>query len=156
MKDKLESNMYVRTKQGYIAKFKEYDEIFDVLRFETPIFLRSWVPCDYMQKERFMNRYFLKASYNIIDLIEVGDYLNGFKVSKIERYDTKTIIKIGNSTFNVLEGEEIYWRCNYAFWEPIFGGGVSFYENIDDLLKDINAETRGWIEKKDYCIKGEV
>ena len=30
------------------------------------------------------------------------------KVSKIERYDTKTIIKIGNSTFNVLEGEEIY------------------------------------------------
>ena len=56
----------------------------------------------------------------------------------------------------ILEGEEIYWRCNYAFWEPIFGGGVSFYENIDDLLKDINAETRGWIEKKDYCIKGEV
>ena len=50
----------------------------------------------------------LKASYNIIDILEVGDYLNGFKVSKIERYDTNTIIKIGNSTFNVLEGEKIY------------------------------------------------
>ena len=57
----LKEGMYVRTKQGYIAKFKEYDEIFDMLRFETPIFLRSWMPCDYMQKDRFMNRYFLKA-----------------------------------------------------------------------------------------------
>lgn len=78
---KLEVGMYVRTKQGYIAKFKEYDEIFDMLRFETPIFLRSWMPCDYMQKERFVNRYFLKASHNIIDLIEVGDYVNGYEVS---------------------------------------------------------------------------
>ena len=54
------------------------------------------------------DKYIVKASHNMIDLIEVGDYLNGFKVSKIERYDTNTIIKIGNSTFNVLEGEEIY------------------------------------------------
>ena len=81
---KLEVGIYVRTKQGYIAKFKEYDEIFDVLRFETPIFLRSWVPCDYMQKERFMNRYFLKASHNIVDLIEVGDYVNGYLVKDID------------------------------------------------------------------------
>lgn len=104
---KLEVGMYVRTKQGYIAKFKEYDEIFDVLRFETPIFLRSWMPCDYMQKERFVNRYFLKASHNIIDLIEVGDYVNGYKVRgtsvstllldnfnmiKIEDYEIKSIV----------------------------------------------------------------
>ena len=48
----------------------------------------------------------------------------------------------------ILEGEEIYWCGNHAFWEPIFGGGgVSFYENTDDLLKDINAEIKGWIEK---------
>ena len=76
----LKEGMYVRTKQGYIAKFKKYDEIFDILRFETPIFLRSWMPCDYMQKERFTNRYFLKASNNIIDLIEVGDYVNGYLI----------------------------------------------------------------------------
>lgn len=79
----LKEGMYVRTKQGYIAKFKKYDEIFNILRFETPIFLRSWMPCDYMQKDRFMNRYFSKASYNIIDLIEVGDYVNGYKVLEI-------------------------------------------------------------------------
>jgi len=80
---KLKEGMYVRTKQGYIAKFKKYDEIFNILRFETPIFLRSWMPCDYMQKDRFMNWYFSKASYNIIDLIEVGDYVNGKKVIKV-------------------------------------------------------------------------
>lgn len=81
---KLEVGMYVRTKQGYIAKFKEYDEIFNILRFETPIFLRSWMPCDYMQKDRFMNRYFLKASHNPIDLIEAGDYVNGYKVDFVQ------------------------------------------------------------------------
>lgn len=92
----LEEGIYVRTKQGYIAKFKEYDEIFDVLRFETPIFLRSWVPCDYMQKERFMNRYFLKASNNIIDLIEVGDVIT-------------TNNLCGEVTH--IEGDKIYTTC---------------------------------------------
>ena len=93
---KLEEGIYVRTKQGYIAKFKEYDEIFDVLRFETPIFLRSWMPCDYMQKERFMNRYFLKASHNIIDLIEVGDVIT-------------TNNLCGEVTH--IEGDKIYTTC---------------------------------------------
>ena len=88
--NELEVGMHVRTKQGYIAKFKEYDEIFDILRFETPIFLRSWMPCDYMQKERFMNRYFLKASNNIIDLIEVGDYVNSYPVYEIVEYEDNT------------------------------------------------------------------
>lgn len=60
---------------------------------------------------------------------------------------------IGSYTYHtekliILEGEEIYWCGKHAFWEPIFGGGgVSFYENINDLLKDIDVEIRGWIEK---------
>lgn len=48
----------------------------------------------------------------------------------------------------ILEGEEIYWCGNHAFWEPIFsGGGVSFYENMDNLIKDIHTEIQDWIEK---------
>lgn len=60
---------------------------------------------------------------------------------------------IGSYTYHIekltlLEGEEIYWCCKYAFWEPIFAnGGVSFYENINDLLKDIDIDIRGWMEK---------
>ena len=72
-----------------------------------------------------------KASYNIIDLIEVGDYLNGFKVSKIERYDTNTIIKIGNSTFNVLEGEKIY--------TPSYDNNNG-YEKIEKLKSIVTKE----------------
>ncbi len=48
----------------------------------------------------------------------------------------------------ILEGEEIYYSNKPFFWEPIFNGvGVSYYENINDLLKDIDVEIRGWIEK---------
>ena len=83
---KLEVGMYVRTKKGKIYKFETNNSM----------------------AKNGAKKYMVNCSHNIIDLIEVGDYLNGFKVSKIERYDTKTIIKIGNSTFNVLEGEEIY------------------------------------------------
>ena len=60
---------------------------------------------------------------------------------------------IGSYTYHIekliiLEGEEIYWCVKHAFWEPIFSnGGVSFYENINDLLKDIDVEIRGWIKK---------
>ena len=86
----LEPNMYVRTNKGTIDKLDSKN----IMMYQVALMGFGEKP--------------IKASYNIIDLIQVGDYLNGFKVSKIERYDTKTIIKIGNSTFNVLEGEEIY------------------------------------------------
>lgn len=48
----------------------------------------------------------------------------------------------------ILDDEEIYWCGRQAIWEPQFGnGGISFYENIDNLLKDIDVEIQGWIEK---------
>ena len=102
---KLEVGMYVRTPKG-IAKIEEITEDRTEIYFNCDTRLTiSFIKKDFTQEE--MAQYY-KHSDNIIDLIEVGDYLNGFKVSKIERYDTNTIIKIGNSTFNVLEGEKIY------------------------------------------------
>ena len=96
---KLEEGMYVRTKKG----------IYKINYFINNNYTQKFTYIDNKGVSNILeNDEIIKASHNIIDLIEVGDYLNGFKVSKIERYDTKTIIKIGNSTFNVLEGEEIY------------------------------------------------
>ena len=96
---KLEEGMYVRTKKG-IGKINY---------FINNNYTKKFTYIDNKGVSNILEeKEIIKASHNIIDLIEVGDYLNGFKVSKIERYDTKTIIKIGNSTFNVLEGEEIY------------------------------------------------
>lgn len=62
---KLEVGMYVRTKNGEIGKIRA---IIDGL-----VFINT-------------NQYYstvTKASHNIIDLIEVGDYVNGYYVSKI-------------------------------------------------------------------------
>ena len=101
MKLELRKNMYVRTKDGIIDKvIIDYNG-----HCASPNCECKHISCakNYYDEDKIV-----KASYNIIDILEVGDYLNGFKVSKIERYDTNTIIKIGNSTFNVLEGEKIY------------------------------------------------
>lgn len=98
MKLELKKNMYVRTKDGIISK------IISIKNLDERAYLLNGF---YFNKDVIK-----KASYNIIDLIEVGDYLNGFIVNEIERDNTNTIIKIGNSTFNVLENEEIYTPSN--------------------------------------------
>ena len=33
----------------------------------------------------------------------------------------------------ILEGEEIYWCGNHAFWEPIFGSGLAAYGKLGKL-----------------------
>ena len=68
MKLELKENMYIRTKDGYIDKILKLNE--------------SYVK-GVSQKDDFYAYdidNIVKASYNIIDLIEVGDYVNGSKV----------------------------------------------------------------------------
>lgn len=64
---KLEVGMYVRTNRGYIDKikkiFEEGDKVF----------------CTEKEGIHF-TELIAKASHNIIDLIEVGDYVNGNEV----------------------------------------------------------------------------
>lgn len=67
--DTLEPNMYVRTKDGDIGKI---GVIIDGL-----VFINT-------------NQYYStvsKASNNIIDLIKVGDYVNGYKVTSIQEVE---------------------------------------------------------------------
>ena len=68
---KLEENMYVRTKNGKIRKIisLSFDETWKSVFVETHTWLKE--------------KYIAKASHNIIDLIEVGDYVNGKEVTKI-------------------------------------------------------------------------
>lgn len=62
---KIEVGMYARTDRGKIGKFhKETGEYYE-LEYPRNV-------CDLIFKNRV-----IKASYNIIDLIEVGDYVNG-------------------------------------------------------------------------------
>lgn len=65
--NKLEIGMYVRTKQGKIYKIINNDYL------QSTIFRQTNEEIDEPYKV-------LKASHNIIDLIEVGDYVNGVEV----------------------------------------------------------------------------
>lgn len=79
MKDKIEVGEYVRTKSGLIGKFYNIEEGYDgniQINFEE-------FGYEYEDIEQFYND-IAKHSKNIIDLIEVGDYVNGYKVSDKE------------------------------------------------------------------------
>lgn len=66
---KLEVGMYVRTLNGII----KIDKIKDSIMIDTK------------GKTHFGD--FIKASYNIIDVLEVGDYVDGFKIIDIVEND---------------------------------------------------------------------
>ena len=134
MKIELKENMYIRTKDGIIDK---------VIIDYNGHCARPNCECKHIScAKNYYDEYkIVKASYNIIDILEVGDYVNGFKVSEIERYDTNTIIKIGNSTFNVLEGEKIY--------TPSYDNNNG-YEKIEKLKSIVTKEQ---MEQMSYKIK---
>ena len=74
---KLEEGMYVRYKSHYrkgkylISKLEEIMPADDVVHIDT-YYLENRDVC--------LKQDFKKASHKIIDLIEVGDYVNGFRV----------------------------------------------------------------------------
>ncbi len=88
MKLELRENMYVRNCYGRIAKI-EYME-------DNTAYCDNWLYQSYEDYITFINlndeediNEITKASYNIIDILEVGDYVNGMEVTRISgtRYD---------------------------------------------------------------------
>ena len=80
MKDKIEVGEYVRTKRGYIRKVIRRDmdkHILLDIGFEGANYLTK-----VEEKEDIV-----KHSKNIIDLIEVGDYVNGREVKHIAMFE---------------------------------------------------------------------
>ncbi len=75
---------YVRTKDGYIGKLVEY--IPNALNYLKIDIGREIRHCDDSFDNFIYTRYGfqLKHSHSIIDLIEVGDYVNGKKIEQIE------------------------------------------------------------------------
>lgn len=82
MKLELRENMYVRTKDGYISQYKYYDT--------TNIGKLLCIP---LSNGTFANiEDIVKASYNIIDLIEVGDIISFYE--DIDNYKKQYVIGI--------------------------------------------------------------
>ena len=82
MKDNLEQNMYVRTKWGYICK------IININDFREPS-MKYGVEASYLKDIMFIgDDDVVKASYNIIDILECGDIIKLFMEDDIDEEDT--------------------------------------------------------------------
>ena len=72
---KLEEGMYVRTEKGMMAKIISKEDVSGSLHKEEIVFI-----LDNGNRLALNSRKVIKARYNIIDLIEEGDYVNGYSV----------------------------------------------------------------------------
>lgn len=106
---------YVRTKEGYIAKITEIDHH---IWFDSIVYKESGIPKYELSKEEFSNLV-IKHSPNILDLIEVGDYVNGNKVLvNIGKFLEVSSCDIGNNRiFNymikTIVTKEMYSNAEY-------------------------------------------
>lgn len=69
---------YVRTDNGYVGKIIEIEYITPVNAENRYIYRLDMDTLQWFEESNF-----IKSSPNIIDLIEVGDYVNGMRVSEI-------------------------------------------------------------------------
>ncbi|HHX68682.1 MAG TPA: hypothetical protein GX708_11595 [Gallicola sp.] len=78
---KLEVGMYVRTKLGIIAKcinvLEDCSYDFDRVVYQDNYNEDGFMEFPYL----LIDKYVSKFSFNIIDLIEIGDYVNSYKVT---------------------------------------------------------------------------
>ena len=75
---KLEVGDYIRTKKGKIAKIISKEDVSSSLHRKEIVFI-----LDIGDRLAIHSKKVTKSSKNIIDLIEVGDYVNGYKVTAI-------------------------------------------------------------------------
>ena len=75
---KLEVGQFARLKSGYICK------IININNFREPN-MKYGVEANYLKDIMFIgDDYVVKASYNIIDILEKGDYVNGHRIEEID------------------------------------------------------------------------
>lgn len=88
---KLEVGQFVRTKDGIIAKVDYIDN--DTIFFDKELYRTYGDSIDFLEKDDLQR--IVKTSYSIIDILEVGDMVNGYKVTGIgETYHGRKDIAI--------------------------------------------------------------
>lgn len=105
----LSVGMYVRTKKG-IAKIKKIfpdgSEPYYEAKYETDTYLEIYYDSQYVSEDDV-----LKANYNIINILEVGDYVNGQIVTQIipnnRKKEPSTMIYTGINYYVGLYDENI-------------------------------------------------
>lgn len=100
---KIEVGEYIRTKQGDISKVRYVDE--------ENIFLEDsvWSKNDLYEKTNvlyFDDEEIAKHSKNIIDLIEVGDFVNGKEIHEIDE-NRKRLYSYEKDDYNIILNRDI-------------------------------------------------
>lgn len=108
MKDKLEPNMYVRLVND-VEDIVVINKIANV--FETTILTEN---DGSIYQGEYTKENVVKASYNIIDLIEVGDYVDGEQVRYIEEGTDYRVLAIDEDYTYIIAG----YDCD-GFTKPI-------------------------------------
>lgn len=97
MKLELKENMYVRTKDGIIAKVDYIDD--DTIFFDKELYKTYGDSINFLEKGNLER--IVKASYDIIDILEVGDTIT---IDVIDKNNYPTIIGINFARIdNILE-----------------------------------------------------
>lgn len=118
---KLEVGMYIRTNYGKIDKILKLNE--------------SYVK-GVSQKDEFYAydiEKIVKASYNIIDILEVGDYANGVEITEIYK-----------------KGDSFRGNRNYIFKEKIIEVANDNYETIPVEALFTNNEIETIVTKEQF------
>jgi hypothetical protein len=86
MRKSIKDNEYVRTIFGTIAKIEntEFEITYNIL---GTMFYKHWCVNNYIEEQ------IVKHSKNIIDLIEVGDFVNKKLVTNVDKVDNQKIIE---------------------------------------------------------------
>ena len=82
--NKLEIGMYVRTDKTGIKKIYKIDN--NKTKYKYLYKLKNQDDDGYIDLGILSDNNILKASHNIIDLIEVGDYVNGYEVTSKDQF----------------------------------------------------------------------
>ena len=93
MKLELKENMYVRNCYGRIAKIEDIED--NIAYCDNWLYQRyeEFITFIDLNNEKDINK-ITKVSYNIIDILEIGDYVNGYPIYEIVEYenDTRAIV----------------------------------------------------------------
>lgn len=98
---KLEAGMYVRHKSLLSSKYVKINKIKEIEEKENC--LHIWLE----DKDLITEKYLIKASYSIIDILEVGDYVNSSPICsfKTDEKDRIWIYTDSNYKCGYLENE---------------------------------------------------
>ena len=86
----LKEGMYVRTDDGKLTKFIKYDEND-----------KNELVTEYYKYSTIWIKDVVKASYSLLDLIQIGDYVNGFPViHNAKEHGGNIVIVINGNAYN--------------------------------------------------------